>query len=154
MSSINLHPEKGVNPKLTYCPRCGGPGRELILIGADEGVYKCSSCEITVFGYGHGTCPSCKKSHVLKRERMIGEHEKLPGGLCEACEKEEAEHKVVVEAGGVYFRCADCGVAGVIKGTSQFAIHARKQLKVEAPKPCGIEFTKKEGCPKCGPVTT
>lgn len=150
MSSIKLHPEKGVNPKLTYCPRCGGPGRELILVGADEGVYKCSSCEITVFGYGHGTCPSCKKSHVLKRERMIGEHEKLPGGLCEKCEKEEAEHKAIVEAGGVYFRCVDCGVSGVIKATAPVAQVARAELKVPTPGLCGVEFTKND-CPKCGP---
>lgn len=148
MSSIRIHPEKGVNPKLTYCPRCRGDARELILVGADEGVYKCSSCDITVFGYGHGTCPSCKAERTLRRERTIGDHEKLPGDLCEKCETEVKEHNAVVAAGGVHFRCADCGISGVIRASAPLAKMARKQLKVEAPKPCGVEFTKKD-CPKC-----
>lgn len=147
--SIKLHPEKGVNPKLTFCPRCGGDARELILVGADEGVYKCGECDITVFGYGHGECPKCKSTRRLSKVRTIGEHEKLPGGPCEKCEKEMAEHDAVVAAGGVHFKCIDCGVVGVIKD-SPFAKDVRKKLKIEAPMPLGIEFSKKDGCPKCG----
>jgi hypothetical protein len=150
VSSIKLHPEKGVNPKLTYCGRCGGPGSELVLVGADEWVYTCSSCSTTVFGYGSGTCPKCQETRTLNRVRKMEDNEKLPGGLCEACEKEVAEHKAVVEAGGVYFMCEDCGVEGVIKGTAPLAKMAREKLKVEAPKPLGVKFSKKDGCPKCG----
>lgn len=149
--SIRLHEKLGVNPKLTFCPRCGGDARELILVGADDGVYKCRECDITVFGYGLGTCPGCNSANrTLSKIRTMEEHERLPGSPCEKCEKEINEHRAVVEAGGVYFKCTDCGVEGVIRGTAQLAKDARKELKVEAPKPCGVEFSKKQGCPKCG----
>jgi hypothetical protein len=77
---------------------------------------------------------------------MIGENEKLPGSLCEACEKEVAEHAAEVAAGGVYFRCEACGATGVVKADAPLAAQARKGLGIPAPKPCGVEAG---SCPNC-----
>jgi len=59
-------------------------------------------------------------------------------------------HKSEVEKGGVYFRCKDCGVNGVIKAGVPFAEDVRKHHNLPAPAPCGVEFTKDTGCPRCG----
>lgn len=145
--SIRLHKDKGVNPYLTYCPRCGGDGPDLLLIGAHDRVYKCQGCGMTHFGGRPkgGLCQECGGSVAF--ERKLEDREKLPGNLCAACEKEIEEHKKVVEAGGIYFKCADCKIEGVIK-QNEFTERVRKQIGIEVPKPCGVEFTKAD-CPKC-----
>lgn len=149
--SIRLHPEKGVNPFLTYCPRCKGESPELILVGANDGVFACPECKINNIGRpDNGKCGGCGyQSNSWSRTRTLKEGERLPGGLCEACKKEEVDHKAVVADGGVYFKCTDCGCRGVIKKNG-FADRVRERLKTPAPKPCGVEFSKDQGCPKCG----
>ena len=147
--SIRLHPEKGVNPRLSYCPRCGGDSNELFLIGANEWIYECSACSQKIIGYPRlGMCPECKNRGVT-RYRKLDEHEKLPGSLCSACVKEVAEHKAIVAEGGVYWRCLKCEKSGVIRGESELAIAVRKAHGIEAPDPCGIEFSLEEPCPVC-----
>jgi len=42
--AIHLHPTLGVNPKLTYCPRCGGESNELVLIGDRTAKMQCQDC--------------------------------------------------------------------------------------------------------------
>jgi len=148
--SLRLHKEKGVNARLTYCPRCGGEGPDLVLVGAHDKVYKCLSCGMVHFGGRPkgGRCQECAGD--VKFERKLEDHEKLPGGLCEKCEEEAAEHKKIVEEGGVYFKCRDCKIEGVMK-PSDFTKMVREQLDVQPPKPCGIEFNKSD-CPKCSPT--
>jgi hypothetical protein len=147
MSSITLHPEKGVNPFLTFCPRCGGEGRDLILVGRRDYVDECQGCGMKHFGGADKkTCQGCGR-HQFNR-RKIADGEKLPGGLCLECETEVAEHKAVVAAGGVYFQCADCGVQGVIKA-NEFTADVRKHHGLTDGEPCGVEFTA-DDCPKCG----
>ena len=40
MSRIILHPEKGINPRLTVCTVCGEDAEELILVGIPDKVYE------------------------------------------------------------------------------------------------------------------
>jgi hypothetical protein len=149
--SIHLHKEKGVNPKLTYCPRCGGDGRDLILIGTRENVFQCASCKIHIFGHTTSEpCPKCQDRGPHTFVRKIEDHEKLPGGLCESCEKETKLHEQVVAEGGIYFECSDCKKSGVIKVTAPLAGIVREKLGIKAPAPCGVQFTKADGCPACG----
>lgn len=117
--SIPLHPEKGLNPRLTYCPRCHADGQELILVGANDGVYECLACGQTVIGRSDH-CPACPSRWHARRLRTLEEGERLPGSLCATCEKETQEHAALVEAGGVYWKCADCTRSGVIR-SSPFA---------------------------------
>lgn len=65
--------------------------------------------------------------------------------------KDEDQKKVekIISEGGIYWRCADCGMHGVIKAEFKLAKLVRKASGI-ATGPCGYEFTK-EDCPKCGP---
>jgi hypothetical protein len=170
--SIRLHPEKGLNPKLTYCPRCGGEGRDLMLIGTRENVFQCGYCKITIFGHTVSEpCPKCQDRGPHTFVRKIEDHEKLPGGLCLPCEKETTEHDKVVAEGGIHFTCSDCKKGGVIKASAPLSkiirehhqkeggdklakgwftepIHVKGNDKVYLP--CGVQFTKADGCPVCG----
>jgi len=100
--SIRLHPKLGVNPHLTYCPRCGGEGRDIVLIGARDYIDRCCECDMHLIGGGR--CPK-HPGRRTERVRKIEEHEKLPGSMCEACEADQARQEAEVVAGGVYFRC-------------------------------------------------
>lgn len=147
--SILLHRTKGVNPYLTYCPRCGGDGPDLILVGTREFVAQCTGCELTVFG--GGKCPKCNRTTTFVRK--LEERERLPGSLCAACLAEVMLHKEIVAAGGVYWKCVDCRAEGVIKAEAPFAAQVRAAHGIEAPAPCGMEFTKAD-CPKCSVEAT
>ena len=144
--------------QLTFCPRCGGEGKELIMTGNRRAVTTCPSCNTQNFGSRQSdTCGRC--NHELRggSSRKMEEKEKLPGTtVCDKCKAELKEHKNIVLAGGVHFRCKDCSCVGVIKNTSEFAAKVRKAHKLSEPdddgnyKECGVEFTKAEGCPACG----
>jgi len=159
MPIVDIHPTRGLNPHLTFCPRCGGDGPDLILLGTREKLWQCNNCEAKIFGHRQSEkCPKCHEgggrqpytSSGFTFVRNIGEHEKLPGSLCKGCEDELAEHKVIVAAGGIYWKCKDCHASGVIRGGSGLAEEVRRVSKIEPPNPVGFEFTKVEGCPSCG----
>jgi hypothetical protein len=73
------------------------------------------------------------------------------GSFCVDCTKIIDEMKKVVAEGGIYWECKDCKNKGVIKGSSELAKIIRKSTKIDPPAPCGIQFTKEEMCPVCGP---
>jgi len=140
--SITLDPKLGVNPHLTYCPRCGGDGRELMLIGNRKNKITCPSCGTVNFGSRPSeNCGKCKTNLRGGKVDRIEDNERLPGGLCEACEQEVMEHKRLVEEGGVYFKCSECGIEGVIRAEAPLAQEVRKEMNIPAPAPCGVEIT-------------
>ena len=142
-----LHKDKGLNPRMTYCPQCGLESSELVLLGAIDNFYICNLCGQKSIGYPKRHC-SCGGMFVF--DRKIGEYEKLPASQpCDKCQALNKEMEEEVSLGGVYWKCIDCGSTGVIKHEHQLSKDVRKQLNVEAPKPCGVEFTKVE-CPVCG----
>ena len=148
---IELHSTKGVNPYLTYCPRCGGESPVLVLIGRRTTVLTCIHCGTANIGSRrHEECGKCGERLDGAKARELEEHEKLPGALCEKCQKEIKEFEVIVKAGGVYFKCSDCGAQGIINGDTEFAKAVREHAKVSAPEPIGAAFTK-DNCPQCGP---
>ena len=150
---MRLSKEKGVNPKLTFCRRCGGDTEELMLIGANEGKFTCSQCGMVSFGsQPMGYCPNCKQNHLMTRTGTIGEYEKLPASEpCDKCKKEITKHESIVAKGGVYWKCTKCGSEGVIKGTTELAKEVRKRHKIKKPAPCGIDFEGTYLCPVCHP---
>lgn len=164
-----LHKTKGLNPAMTYCRRCGGLGPELILLGSIDKVYKCVSCGASHIGRPEGnTCMNHRqegdtsvpcRGHV-SYDRDIKDGERLPGGFCQACQDELAEHEsVVVGGGGVYWECQACDAAGVIKPNdfTEAVREAHAKGICGANKPdehgkwmkVGVSFTKEE-CPACG----
>lgn len=153
--SIRLHREKGLNPHMTVCPRCGKDGDSIVLLGATDKIHTCPKCGLRHVGRpDDGECQGCGAGFARERwkTRTIEDYERLPV-RCKACDDELAEWESVVKAGGVYFRCADCKTEGVIRAESEMAKAAREQLGVPPPKPCGVQFTKAD-CPLCtGQVT-
>ncbi len=154
--SIPLSKEHGINPALTICPRCRGEGRDLVLAG-NSNKWKCLNCDrLHVVYVGQALKMECEcgnryrnnKSRWENVGKFDGSKDKAIGGLCEACEKEMAEHKKIVEAGGVYWRCKDCGSSGVIKADSDYSKAVRKELGIAPPKPGGVEFDS-NACPIC-----
>lgn len=147
--NIRLDPERGVNPCLTVCPRCGGESPELLLLGTSDWLHECAVCGITNVGpKGQLRCKVDGCGGRLKLIRRLEEYERLPATEpCDACKAEIDEHKAIVEAGGIYWRCADCKASGVIK-SNEFAAEVRKAHGIDPPDPCGVEFTK-ENCPAC-----
>lgn len=138
---IILSQKHGVNPHLTYCPKCGGDSRELILTGAAS-MYECSCGQKHIGRPEGGKCVKCS-SYDLTNKGEIPPETKLPGDLCEACEKEQAEFKAEIDRGGIPFRCKDCGATGVIKAEHELAKKVRAEHGL-----AGLEFTK-EDCPRC-----
>lgn len=179
MSGIPLDPKLGVNAKLTFCRRCGGEARELMLIGSNKGIYKCAAGH-TMFGRptpntSSGDCPSCGRLTSWTKTGEIGEYDKLPSSEpCDSCKEELAEHEKLVDQGGVYVKCVDCGVQGVAKPGTNYAKFIREMhQKQESEKrhtgivdgwyttpmhnkknemvylPVGGEINKKIGCERC-----
>lgn len=145
--SIRLHKEKGLNPHMTVCPRCGGDSPTLLLLGATNQLYRCKSCD--VLHVGRPKLGKCKcGSYSVEFERELGDYERLPGDVCDKCQKELKEHKELVEAGGLFWRCKTCGSEGVIRAESEYAQEIRKRANKPAPEMLGIDFTPEE-CPVC-----
>lgn len=143
MSGITLHPTKGVNPKRVSCTQCGGETNELLLVGNRDYFTICPKCNTRLIG--GGKCPQCREAGVNRT--MLPS--RIPAGICDACQAKNKECEEVVAAGGIHWRCSDCGSAGAIRGTSELAQAVRKQMGIELPAPCGIEFSKEGQCPVC-----
>lgn len=140
--SLQLHPKLGPNPHLTFCPRCGGDGPDLILIGARTAKRKCAGCGTLLIGNTlREPCGKCGDTGPHELIGHVEEHEKLPGSFCKSCEEEIKLHKAIVKDGGVYFRCQECGKQGVIR-PNEFAAAVRKTHGLTNGEPCGVEFSK------------
>lgn len=146
--SIPLHPTKGVNPRLSTCSKCGKDNGEILLIGTNEKIFECEGCDAQhLSDRTPKKCAKCGASN-FRFVRKLEDNEKVAGGLCKECEGESNKFKAIVAAGGVYFRCVDCKAQGVVTAEALAAKHAREQLGIPAPKPCGIELNK-DSCPRC-----
>jgi len=155
MASITLHPEHGVNPKLVQCASCGKDTNELVLLGTYGYTGTCSKHGHVVGVSKYGNCTmqhpdtySARCGNQLTNVREITERHIVTGAICDECKKLKDETAKVVAEGGIYFRCADCGSEGAIRASSTLAKAVRKQMKVKAPAPCGVEFSKND-CPAC-----
>lgn len=144
---IPLHPTKGVNPRLTFCPRCGGEGRELILVGANDKVITCPHCGMNAIGFkSTQLCPKCKKRLMGGKVRTLEDHEKLPGNLCEKCEEEVKKIEELIKDGAVHVKCKGCGMQGVLRKDHPMSIQARDHFNLHNGEPCGVEV---DACPQC-----
>lgn len=145
--NLILHPEKGVNPRLTVCVRCGKENG-LILLGKWDRNFRCAACDTITIGAQRHKCDKC--GGTRGEMEPIDDNARVPSGLCTECEAEVKEHAAIVAAGGVYWQCEDCKRSGVIK-PSPFANDVRKQHGLTNGEPCGVAFNK-ESCPACNPV--
>lgn len=142
--SITLSKQFGVNPSLTYCPRCGEETQEIILLGNAQD-YECTSCHKHIVGKRPKECPFCGSGLIVHKGPYDGSRNKLPASEpCGKCKELMKELKEELAKGGVAWKCLDCKSEGVIKHDVEMAIEFRKQY----PDKGGIILTKKN-CPVC-----
>lgn len=60
--------------------------------------------------------------------------------LCEPCRAAALEARDAVAAGGVYYRCLECGGTGYVPATCEIAAQTRTHARLPAPLPCLLEF--------------
>ena len=142
---ITLDKEKGMNPRLGMCPQCGKDNGEILLLGNRGYKDVCPHCRMV--HYGGAKNKVCQRCGTRTERVQLTDGEKIPGALCPKCREQRDELKKIVEAGGIFWRCRDCGQNGVIR-KSDYADAVREKLKIPAPKPCGVEFSKSD-CPAC-----
>ena len=148
--SIPLSQKHGVNPSVCVCTNCGEDTGALVLPGRTN-KYKCGCGRIAygVKASDFGTCNCGRSSETWDRIETDAEMpHKIGMGICDKCEAMFEEHHAIVERGGIYWKCSDCGSTGVVRETSELSIHVRKQMNMPAPGQCGVEFSKKD-CPAC-----
>ena len=159
MASIKLHKEKGVNAHMTTCPKCGGDGDELIMLGSENNKYTCPKCDALHYGRPDTNskfknlrmCQKCEHPFDSQwKKDVIEDWEKLPSHEpCKKCAKGMNLAAEVVKEGGIFWRCKDCHSEGAIHAHAEVAKLVREQSGVKAPDPVGVEFTKDEDCPVC-----
>ena len=120
---MRLHKEHGVNPYLVKCVRCGADTQQIALLG----------------------------SQVPKPEQIIDGRYIITGDICDECKEEIDKFAEMVKCGGIYWKCKDCHVSGVIKPGPD-ADNIRKEVGIEAPEACGVILSK-INCPSCGEST-
>lgn len=144
---VQLHPKKGLNPRLTYCPRCHGEGPDLILVGANDSVITCPACGMNAIGFKTTqACPSCKKPLAGGKKRTLEERERLPGSICKDCEAELKTWDEEVKKGAVHVRCKTCGMKGLLKAEHPLSKSVRDHYNFHKGEPCGVEV---DSCPQC-----
>lgn len=156
MSYIELHRTKGLNPHLSVCSVCGGPARDVILIGRREVKTTCPECDTINYGsFSYEKCGNCGSSLRGGASSRIEDNEKIPS-ICEECEakqkKQIDEMRAMVSAGGIYWVCAvNKRHKGIYTADSPLAIWVREKMGIAPPKPCGIQHSSKD-CPICSPL--
>lgn len=151
---IKLHPEKGVNARLCFCPRCGGESQDLALIGDRNFVDTCVSehCKMAHYGgtdrriHERPACNSCGCSVV---RRPLEENERIPSAdICDQCKQLMQVAHEAFKTGGIMVKCTNCFTELVLSGTSKYAIEFREKTKTPAPLPIGSLVTL---CTNCQP---
>lgn len=143
--SIPLHKTRGLDPHLMFCPRCGGDTNGLTIGHTIVGTLDDGRELYYMAGHRRKALEANgldRYTHMEPRE--LKEGEKVPASnVCDKCETEIKNHRIIVTAGGVYWRCTECKQEGVIK-KSTFADNIREAGGIEAPDPVGCEFEKCE----------
>ena len=140
-TSIPISPERGIDPHLTTCIRCGGEGQDIILgvlmtnVDNDGDTHYCPRGKT-----GRHVKDLPRGKYFMGRWTEVTDTNlRIPSGLCKDCDAEVKAHAKVITDGGVFFHCTECGRQGVIR-PGVFADEVRRVNKAATPKPCGVEF--------------
>lgn len=156
--SLTLDKDGNINPTLTYCPSCGGDTNELLLLGSKNFVYTSDTTGRMYVGM--------TQTEIFKQDRdaqgpftkrVLKQGERLPStSLCDTCETaHKAVHDLVVQEGGIHWRCKQCKSEGGLRGDHALSIRVREQQGDEYTMPdadtgewkqVGVEM---DECPVC-----
>ena len=132
MTSIMLDKERGVNPGVLGCERCG-EDYGVALYGRGGYKKKCSHCDtVNICMAGTQECGNCGKYLSGKPERLRPT-EKVHSGLCTKCEEAQKATDDAVKEGGVYWKCKDCGSAGAVRHSTTRPCRGRVQQRRVVP---------------------
>lgn len=123
----------GLEPRLCFCPRCGGDSPGCLTIGA--GIVKVEHHNLNEVAYCYrADVPAVLKDRGWSRQEVrvvaLEPDERVPGELCPRCQGQIEEWAEIVAGGGVYWRCEGCGAEGVVR-PSEFTRQAR-QMALDA----------------------
>lgn len=134
---IPINPKKGLDPRLTFCGRCGCDTNELIV--GDNRLMENSEGQKAIaprgqtrsvakkLGWGHYTVTEVPEGRLPATEP------------CDSCNAELIEWNEIAKAGGVYFQCDECKCSGMIK-PSEYATVLREYTGTGPDDPCGVTF--------------
>jgi len=149
--SIPLHKDRGIDPHLTFCLRCGGDANELTLGELRKAELPNGQWVYANRGETTKLAKDLEEQGVINHGyrynlpwKEVPEHEKVPASEpCDDCQKELKEHKAIVADGGVYVTCKECGMTGVLRPGVPLAVRVREHSGIAAPDPVGYEH---DGC--------
>jgi hypothetical protein len=140
-----------VNLYKTTCPECGVPTDEIIS----------GNIFYTKLPSGQTIYVQHNEKHqarnFLVKEKLLSEFVvlswipvaagvRVPGKtMCEKCEAHRQHIQGMqeeVEAGGVAWRCTDCGNTGVVEADYDFAKDVREQAGIKPPDMCALSYEK------------
>lgn len=136
MSTIPLHPERGIDPHFEACVTCGEDtgalvlGHTLVLLDADG----------KICGYKSRGRPLAKAASQAVSQRELEERERVYTGTCDKCAERQDLSRKMVEEGGIYLKCEECRFYGALKKTP-LADKVREDMATPAPDLCGLNFT-------------
>ena len=144
--SIPIDPDKGLDPHMMFCVRCGGESNSLTI-----GALRKAKLPTGQWVYSQADRRNETARDLIGRGMVktrydldwvkLDEHERVPDPTpCDACAKELKQWAELVEQGGIYFRCKTCSATGVVKPGTDLAIAVRKQAEVDPPDAMGMEF--------------
>jgi hypothetical protein len=144
--SIPVHPERGLDPHLSFCPRCGGETNAIAIGHIKKAELPNGQLVYAQKGKQSNIMKQLREQNMIGwNERLdwrdLGENERIPDSeVCEKCKTEIEEWADLVKAGGAYMKCSACGCNGVIKPGTELAEAVRKSTGIEPPDPVGVEF--------------
>jgi hypothetical protein len=153
---IPMHPERGLDPRETYCPQCGRPTPEIAightlkakLPGSNVLVYypidKIDKAYAALVDAGLVQLQEPLEWEELYEGEMIRAR-----NPCPKCQIEAYQMQLVVDKGGIYWKCEQCNAHGVI-AKCEFT----EKFRASNPGSTGIAYkcANKEGnvgCPQC-----
>lgn len=145
MGSITVHKRLGLNARLTFCPKCGGEGSGLVMLGRKNYKGMCSE-HGHVYGIGPRTthCIAEGCDRVLTEVKELADYEKVPSvELCDACQKSLTIQMEAIDRGGIAWQCSTCGSEGAVLPGGTFDEMIKK---VRAQGYTGVRWSQ---CPQC-----
>lgn len=145
MSSLSVHPTKGLDPRLTYCRRCGGDCEELTLGAIRKGTLPNGQLVYADVRSKYKLAQELLESGDINHKgditwSSLDDYEKVPvTEPCNSCKSELLIEAEEVKKGGVYIKCIACGVRGVIKAETNLAKEVRANTGIQAPNSVGLE---------------
>ncbi len=144
--SIPLDPDKGLDPHMMFCSRCGGESNALTIGALRKAKLADGRWIFSQADQRNKTAKNLIDQGIIRTRYdldwiKLDEDERVPDPTpCDDCQQELKQWADLVAQGGVYFRCKTCSATGVIKPGTDLAVAVREKAKIAAPEAMAMEF--------------